>query len=123
MSLNAHLAGAEVYPCQRRFHVIVYYSQRDITALTRESREYVILEKSDHVEVVGTPAWRIGGPPLDGQVVDVLPVSPGDLKVISDGHDELPQLHPVVVPQSSQTMQWPETFMRIELHVVHWSPV
>ena len=34
-----------------------------------------------------------------------------------------PQLHPVVVPQSSHTMQCPDTFMRIELHVSHWSPV
>ena len=31
----------------------------------------------------------------------------------------LSQLHPVVVPQSSQTMQWPETFMRIELQLLH----
>lgn len=39
-------------------------------------------------------------------------------------HRELkPQLHPVVVPQSSQTMQWPDTFMRIELQLLHWSPV
>ena len=33
------------------------------------------------------------------------------------------QLHPVVVPQSSHTMQWPLTFMRMELQLVHWSPV
>lgn len=30
-----------------------------------------------------------------------------------------PQLHPVVVPQSSQTMQWPDTFIRIELQLLH----
>lgn len=34
-----------------------------------------------------------------------------------------PQLHPVVVPQSSQTMQCPLTFIRIELQLLHWSPV
>jgi hypothetical protein len=34
-----------------------------------------------------------------------------------------PQLHPVVVPQSSHTMQCPLTFIRIELQLLHWSPV
>ena len=33
------------------------------------------------------------------------------------------QLHPVVVPQSSHTMQCPLTFIRIELQLLHWSPV
>lgn len=31
----------------------------------------------------------------------------------------LTQLHPVVVPQSSHTMQCPLTFMRIELQLLH----
>jgi hypothetical protein len=35
----------------------------------------------------------------------------------------LAQLHPVVVPQSSHTMQWPLTFMRMLLQLLHWSPV
>jgi len=34
-----------------------------------------------------------------------------------------PQLHPVVVPQSSHTMQWPLTFIRMLLQLLHWSPV
>jgi hypothetical protein len=29
------------------------------------------------------------------------------------------QLHPVVVPQSSHTMQWPLTFMRMLLQLLH----
>lgn len=35
----------------------------------------------------------------------------------------IPQLHPVVVPQSSQTSQCPLTFIRIELQLLHWLPV
>lgn len=59
------------------------------------------------------------------------PGKPGFLLVIrkdhsaisNNGHPCPPQLHPVVVPQSSHTMQWPLTFMRIELQLLHWSPV
>src|SRR6185312_1726697 len=38
-------------------------------------------------------------------------------------HAAYTQLHPVVVPQSSHTMQCPLTFIRIELQFEHWSPV
>jgi hypothetical protein len=34
-----------------------------------------------------------------------------------------PQLHPVVVPQSSHTSQCPLTFIRIDEQLEHWSPV
>lgn len=58
------------------------------------------------------------------------PGNPGFLLVIRKDHSAISknaqrdcQLQPVVVPQSSQTMQWPDTFIRIELQLLHWSPV
>ena len=37
----------------------------------------------------------------------------------SQNRTSSPQLQPVVVPQSSHTMQWPLTFIRIELQLLH----
>jgi len=56
-------------------------------------------------------------------VADAVPHAAADGFGATDTSKLAHHEHPVVVPQSSQTKQCPDTFIRMDWQCEHWSPV